>query len=813
VSRPVEELLEFDKLKEIISGMTTCAPGRRAVQVLVPLQDVAPLGEEFELVREAVAYLRAGSELGFGSLADPETWLERIAIPASMLSSAEFLDAASLMDTAGGVRQTFKSDAAKFPRLAALAAALGDFRQLSGSIRRAVLPNGEISDDASPQLKRIRATIGQTREKIQRSLEGILRARGESSGEKGSEDYITLRNERFVIPVRASSRRAVPGVVHGASATGQTIFVEPLESIDMNNRIVQLGEEEAAEIVRILDELTERVRADRGPLQAAAASIAHLDSIFARARFARELDCVMPEFTAGNSLRLDAARNPVLEATLRPQGREAVPLSLALGGSESGTVLVISGPNTGGKTVSLKTVGLAALSAQSGIPVAADRAELPVFDRVLADIGDEQSIAADLSTFSAHMLNLKSMLEVATDRSLILVDEMGTGTAPEEGAALAVALLEEFRARRALTLATTHHDRLKAYASTTPGIVNAAMEFDEENLRPTYRLLVGVPGTSSGIEIARRLGLPARVVEHARASLSPESREARGLIAYLHRSRDEVEEIQRQSREELAQLEADRRALQTEWVERQKRRIVELEKSFLETQKRLEGEVARLTGDIKDRNLRAQFEKQAGRRMTKIESDARAETDAAVVETLAASQPDLGVGIAAPAKPVAPEQLSAGQRVRVKGFKQPVVFRRHDGCIAEVEAGPLRMKVPLAEILAIELDPKPAKPDAASAAGRPRGVTVHSKPSDELPGEEINVIGCIVEEATRRVDKFLDEAALAGRPSVRIIHGHGTGALRRGLAEFLSSHPLVEGIRHEAEDRGGKAITIADLKS
>ena len=271
-----------------------------------------------------------------------------------------------------------------------------------------------------------------------------------------------------------------------------------------------------------------------------------------------------------------------------------MPLSLELGGDE--TVMVISGPNTGGKTVALKSVGLAALSAQSGIPVAAERAEMPIFDHVLADIGDEQSIAADLSTFSAHIVNLNAMLDVATERSLILVDEMGTGTAPEEGAALAVALLEEFRARHSLTIATTHHDRLKSYASTTPGIVNGAMEFDEENLRPTYRLLVGVPGTSSGIEIARRLGLPERVVEHARASLTPESREARDLIAYLHRSRDEMEEIKRQAREELAQLEGERRLLQTEWVERQKKRIAELERNFQETQKRLEAEVARLTG-------------------------------------------------------------------------------------------------------------------------------------------------------------------------------------------------------------------------
>lgn len=804
--RSAEQLLEFDRLKNIVSRYTTCAPGKRATLSLVTRQDAEALDAEFALVREGAEYFRAGSEFGFGSLADPEGWLARLVIPGSILVPAELLDVASLMDTAHAVRQAFKGEAAKYPKLTELAAALVDFRHLSTAIRRAVLPNGEISDDASPQLKRIRESMATARVKIHKSLEGILRSRGESAG----EDYVTLRNERFVIPVRAADRRGVPGVVHGASATGQTVFVEPLEAIDLNNRLVQLSEDEVAEIARILDELTNRVRAERGPLEAAAAQLAHLDSVFARARFARELDCVMPEFTKGNLLRLDAARNPVLEATLRPQGRKAVALSLGLGGEE--TVMVISGPNTGGKTVALKSVGLAALSAQSGIPVAAERAEMPIFDHVLADIGDEQSIAADLSTFSAHMLNLKSMLETATERSLILVDEMGTGTAPEEGAALAVALLEEFRRLHALTIATTHHDRLKSYASTTPGIVNAAMEFDEVNLRPTYRLLVGVPGTSSGIEIARRLGLPMRVVEHAKASLSPESREARDLIAYLHRSRDDMEAIKREAREELAQIEVERNSLKTEWVGRQKKRIAELEKNFQETQKRLEGEMARVTADIHDRALRAQLEKQSGKRMGKLASEARAETDAAVLDTLASSQADLGVGTEAPAKPVAPEQLIAGLRVVVKGFKQPLIFRRLDGQMAEVEAGPLRMRVPLADVIGIALDAKPSKADMLASA-RPSGVTVHAQQSDEPANEEINVIGCTVEEATRRVDKFLDEAALGSLPSIRIIHGHGTGALRRGLAEFLSTHPLVDNVRHEAEDRGGTAITIAELRS
>jgi DNA mismatch repair protein MutS2 len=805
VSRAAEQVLEFDRLKDIVSRYSTCAPGRRATLALVTSQDVATLDAEFVLVREGAAYFRAGSEFGFGSLADPEAWLARLVIPGSVLVPAELLEVASLMDTTHAVRQAFKGESSKYPRLTEVATALVDFRHLSTAIRRAILPNAEISDDASPQLKRIRESMGQARNKIQKSLEGILRSRGEPAG----EDYVTLRNERFVIPVRTADRRTVPGVVHGASATGQTVFVEPLEAIDLNNRLVQLGEDEIAEIARILEELTQRVRAERGPLESAAEKLAHLDSIFARARFARELDCVMPEFTKGDLLRLEGARNPVLEATLRPQGRKAVALSLGLGGEE--TVMVISGPNTGGKTVALKSVGLAALSAQSGIPVAAERAEMPIFDHVLADIGDEQSIAADLSTFSAHMLNLKSMLEAATERSLILVDEMGTGTAPEEGAALAVALLEEFRTRHALTIATTHHDRLKSYASTTPGIVNAAMEFDEVNLRPTYRLLVGVPGTSSGIEIARRLGLPTRVVEHARASLSPESREARDLIAYLHRSRDEMEEIKREAREELAQIEVERSALQTEWVGRQKKRIAELEKSFRDAQKRLEGEVARVTGEIHDRALRAQLEKQCGKQMGKFATEARADTDAAVLETLASSQADLGIGPEAPAKRVAPDQLTAGLRVVVKGFKQSLIFRRLDGRMAEVEAGPLRMRVPLADVLGIDGGAKSPKGDASSST-RPSGVTVHAQQSDEPANQEINVIGCTVEEATRRVDKFLDEAALGSLPSIRIIHGHGTGALRRGLAEFLSAHPLVDKVRHEAEDRGGTAITIAELR-
>jgi DNA mismatch repair protein MutS2 len=803
VSHTAAELLEFDRLHEILRRSTTCALGRRAIEQLVPRTNCIELEAEFALVREGMVYLRSGADLGFGSAADPAPWLKQLEIPGASLASTELLDAASLLDTVTSLKQTFREEAAKYPLLAARAAALADFRSLSAAIRRAILPNGGISDNASHVLARIRGGIAQTRDKVQQTLERILRARGSGAG----EDYVTLRNDRFVIPVRAADRRAVPGVVHAASSTGQTVFVEPMDAIDLNNKLVQLAEEETAEIARILEELTERLRIERGLLAAAAQTLAELDSVFARARFARAFDCVIPKFSARHSLRLEAARNPVLEDTLRPQGRAVVPITLELGGKE--LVMVISGPNTGGKTVALKTVGLAALAAQSGIPVAAQEAVLPLFDHVLVDIGDEQSITADLSTFSAHVLNLKRMLEAATEESLVLVDEMGTGTAPEEGAALAVALLEEFRVRRSLTLATTHHDRLKSYASTRLGIVNAAVEFDEVNLRPTYRLLVGVPGVSSGLEIARRLGLAERIVERARAGLSPETREARELIAYLHRSRDEMEALKRQAREELENLEEERHKLQTEWVDRQRQRIAVLEKRFVATLKQLEHEVSRLTADIADRKTRAQMEKTVARRLAKIGAEARDEADAAVVEHLCSSQKDLGAGVELPAKPVDPAQLAPGARVRVRGMKQSVVFRRSDGRNAEIEAGPLRMKVALAEIVGIE-DDGGAVSTANPAA---RHITVHVRPSKESTAGEINVIGCTVEEATRRIEKFLNDAALASFPSVRIIHGHGTGALRRGLAEYLSSHPLVEKITAEAPERGGAAVTVAALRT
>lgn len=804
MARRAEDVLEFDKLRELLRLRTTCALGRRAADGLKFRQDRGALEAEFALIREAREWLRGGGELGFGALADPEEWLAKIEGPGAVLEAKELLDAASLLERAAWLREQFREEAAKFPLLRAKAGAVTDFRDVLAAIRRCVLPNGEISDDASPALRRIRASIAQSRDSLQKTLRQILRARHAEAG----EDYVTLRNERFVIPVRSEHRRSVRGIMHGASGTGQTVFVEPFETVDANNELIQLADDEAAEIFRILRELTERLQAVRGPLLVAADGIAELDSVFARGRFARDFDAAVPEFSEAAELRLQAVRHPVLEDKLRREQRPIVPMTLALGRAEK--VLVISGPNTGGKTVVLKTTGLAALSAQSGIPVAAQRAVLPVFDAVLVDIGDEQSIAADLSTFSAHMLNLKAMLDAATPRSLVLVDEMGTGTAPEEGAALAVALLDEFRAKDCFVLATTHHDRLKTYASAASGVVNAAVEFDEVNLRPTYRLMVGVPGGSSGISIAQRLGLATGIIERARALLTPEAHEAADLIAYLHRSRDELDRMREQMAMEQRALEQERRKLRTEWVERQQKRIKELEAQFTEMQKRFDENVARVLEAVRDRELRASLEKTSRRKVQDVRRGAREELNATVVQALSDSQNDLGIRPEM-ANAVSTESLQPGARVRVRGFSKPAIFRRLDGSSAEIEAGPLRMKVGLEEIVGIDSGEARSKTETAGNL-RP-AVTISAPVQAGSIGDEINVIGLTVEQATELVDKFLDDAVLARKARVRIIHGHGTGALRRGLAQFLKGHALVERIAAEHPNRGGTAITIAELRA
>ncbi|MGH9357075.1 MAG: endonuclease MutS2, partial [Terriglobia bacterium] len=451
-------------------------------------------------------YLSLSPRPVLGGLADPREILERIRIEGVSCSTAEILLLTELARTAGGWRDLFADT--PLTGLQRMAQRLPDLRDLISELGGKILPDGSVDSSASPALGAIRHSIERLERELHAALEKLLRRFGHD--EALQEELITLRNGRFVLPVRAEKRRTVQGIVHGVSSSGASVYVEPLETVPLNNDLIELEERETAEVRRILAEFTRKLRGHRDDLLAATATLSELDLAFAKAEFARQRNACLPELCETWELRLEEARHPLLEQTLREAGRQAVPLDIKL--TSPHTMMVISGPNTGGKTVAIKTAGIAALMAQAALPVLAREASLPVFERVLADIGDQQSISQSLSTFSAHIRNIQLMVGATAGRDLVLLDEIGGSTDPQEGAALAVAILERFRQQGCIVLVSTHLSRLKAYAAETREAMNAAMDFDEATLAPTYRIFSGLPGKSSGIDIAQRLGLDGAII-------------------------------------------------------------------------------------------------------------------------------------------------------------------------------------------------------------------------------------------------------------------------------------------------------------
>jgi len=473
-----------------------------------------------------------------------------------------------------------------------------------------------------------------------------------------------------------------------------------------------------------------------------------------------------------------------------------VPITLEL--SRDRHVLVISGPNAGGKTAALKTLGLAALAAQSGIPVPAEEARLPHFEQVLADIGDEQSLVENLSTFSAHIVNLREMAAVANQRSLVLLDELGAATSPEEGAALGIALLEHFRRRGAMTVATTHHERLKAYAAATPGVLNAAVEFDEVNLRPTYRLRVGVPGISSGLTTAERLGLDAEIVAAARSLLTAETTETEALTRSLHQTQQALEQLQQEVRSELARLQQEREKLHNQWLGEQRKRLAELERALEATLTAFRNELRTVVESIKDPKLRARLEKTGVRQLSHAAAQAKQTFDSTVLEHLQeAAAPERAAAV----RRVNPEHLIPGARVKLRGIsRRGVVLAKLGEDLLEVQVGSLRMRARAQDVEEIE------KPKATESQN------LRVKESKGGGTTELHVRGLRVEEALEKVDKFLDQAVLAGHTEVRVIHGIGTGALKKALTEFLASHPHVESAREAEREHGGAGAMMITLR-
>jgi DNA mismatch repair protein MutS2 len=799
-------VLEFEALRQLLGRYISSPLGRRELEKVAPHADGARLAGDLAEAGEAVEYLRAATRpqpagprgrpgaairIDFSGLPDVEPAVHKLRIEGASLDPKEIFDLFLLLDRAADAKSLISAAAERFPRLGRRAQTIGDFRALLKDLEGKILPDGTVADHASVALARLRRDIERQKKAIQESLERFLRAHRQEGVLQ--EEFVTIRNERFVVPVIAGQRRKLDGVIHAASSSGHTLFVEPLETIDLNNELVRLNEEEAREVHRILLEMTGRLRADAGSIRQTLVAMAELELIFAKARFAAEFQCAIPSF--GDRLLLTDARHPLLEDVLRRRHKTAVPFSLEL--TRGRRTLLISGPNTGGKTVTLKTVGLLSLMAQSALPVPAAEAEFPLFGQVLADIGDYQSIQENLSTFSAHVSNIREMALDVTPDSLVLLDELGAATDPEEGGALGVAIVEHFRAAGAYTLVSTHLLALKIYGAGTEGVVNGSMGFDEETLDPTFRLSLGLPGKSAGLEIATRLGMPEDIMLRARQSMSGRERDVARFLAELHRRVEETQALERSLRDKLVELDQREKELAREWEKRETAKLKELERRTEQALARFEEQARETIGKMAQTADRRKAEQDAQRRVSKAKREMREDFQTTVLATQDDSRQDR----------IRPLRIEEGVRVRLKDVREPARVRRKLGADRiEVEAGFMKLQVSIDDV--IEVLPEPG----AAASRLPQGVSY--KPAPELAPvhQEINLIGQRAEEARDAVDEFLDRAVMATASRVRIVHGHGMGVLKKVIAELLATHPHVAKFYQAPQQEGGAGATIVELK-
>jgi DNA mismatch repair protein MutS2 len=638
---------------------------------------------------------------------------------------------------------------------------------------------------------------------IEESLRKSLRAL--ASGGSTQEELITVRGERFVIPVKSEFRRRVPGVIHGSSSSGQTVFVEPLETIEQNNELVRLLDEEQREIHRILVAMTRAIGEQADAILLGTSILAEVESHFARARFANELGCVRPTF--GTRLSFEGARHPLLELRLRRSGAAAVPITLAL--EPDARQLIISGPNTGGKTVALKTTGLLSLMAQAGLPVPAEAATLPLFRAIYADIGDAQSIESNLSSFSAHILNVDRIARVADEDSLVLLDELGSATDPEEGSALAVAIAGHFLSVRAWNCITTHLTSLKVYAANRPGVLNAAVGFDQATLSPTYQLRLGVPGASAGLNIAERLGLMAEIVAAARAQLTTQAADIGVLLDQLHAQLTAASGERETLRLREREIARERLRLETEGRAEQKARTKELEGKLNSLIGDFETQLREMVKEIDDKAVAKKIARDSSARIARLRREFSEQFNSTVVAHTTGADKNDTVAQAG-GRMVALRAAKVGDLVKLKSLgRQARVERVIDAKNFEVLVGTMKMRVAESDIA--EVTPV-AVVTPLEAARRRGGITVQtSSDSDSVP-MEINVIGRTAEEAQDEVSRYLDRAFMAGLPHIRIVHGTGMGVLRRTLREFLKNHPQVTSVTEPPHNQGGQGATEVELR-
>ena len=804
------DLLEFDAVKAILGRYVSSPAGRRKLAAVEPTNGRAALEETLAATAEALEYQTAANKqqqtpgarggvarLSFESLPDVDTHAAKLRVEGSVLDGSEIRDLTAVLDRACDVRATLNLAADRFPRLGALAARIADFRAVVSDLNGKIEPDGSVADNASVALHRLRRELTRQQALIQDSLDRFMRKHRDDGILQ--EEFVTFRNERFVLPIVAGQKRKVDGIIHAASGTGQTLFIEPMETVELNNDLVRLREQEMREVHRILQELTARLRASVPEIRAAVEVMGDLELLFGKARFAADFEATIPVFSSDEAPRLDvrSARHPLLVDVLKRQRKSVVPLALTLEGSTR--TLLISGPNTGGKTVALKTIGAIVLMAQAGLPVPAERAELPLFDQVLADIGDHQSLEQSLSTFSAHIVRIKEILETVESGSLVLIDELGRATDPDEGGALAVAVLDRVRNSGAFTLASTHLVAPKIYGATTPGVLNGAMSFDEQTLAPTYQLRTGAPGASAGLDIAQRLGLPLAVIDQARSTLTDAQRSLGRLLKLLEERLDAADLRERELAELMRAVELEQRQYKEAADKRESAKIRELERKSEQMLEQFEARaketIERLSGSTDQRK----FVEHSQRKVAQTGREMRQERDTTLAAVRGETTPEL-------------VPVTEGVRVRLRGVREPARVRRLlSNGILEVEAGFLRLQVAREDVLEVLPDTP-----AGAKAKLSKGITLNTAPREQqsmASFAELNVIGRRAEEALAELDKFLDNAALGEALRVRVVHGHGMGILKRAIGEMLTAHPHVAKFYGATPQEGGAGATIIELKA
>ncbi|USK69440.1 endonuclease MutS2 [Peribacillus asahii] len=777
--------LEFTKIKEQLVSHCTSSIGKDKVVQLAPSTDFDEVVRWQEETDESAKVLRLKGNVPLGGIFDIRPHAKRAQI-GGMLSPIELMEIASTI-RAGRVLNRFFEEMAEQEietvLLTEYIESLHPLIDLQQAITYAISEHGEVLDSASEQLRTLRNQLRTNESRVREKLESMIRS--SNASKMLSDAIVTIRNDRFVIPVKQEYRSHYGGIIHDQSSSGQTLFIEPQAIVQLNNALQETRVKEQLEIERILTELSVKVGEYTSELLHNVAVLAQLDFVFAKARYAKTINGSKPQLNQEGRVKLFKAKHPLIPADV------VVANDIFLG--EEFTTIVITGPNTGGKTVTLKTIGLCTLMAQAGLQIPAlDGSEVAVFSAVYADIGDEQSIEQSLSTFSSHMVNIVEILEHVDHESLVLFDELGAGTDPQEGAALAISILDEVYKRGARVIATTHYPELKAYGYDREGVINASVEFDVESLRPTYKLLIGVPGRSNAFEISKRLGLNEKVINHARSHIGEETNQVETMIASLEASRRQAEEEEKEAADYLKQSEKLHRDLQQQIAEYYNERDKLMEKASTEAAAIVENAKKEAEKIIRDlRKLR--LEKQADVKEHEL-IDAKKRLEEAAPELK--KSPKMAVSSQKRA-------WQPGDEVKVTSFGQKgYLIEKASSDEWHVQMGIMKMKVKEADLEFIKSAQKEKQTKPLTTI---KGKDYHVSLELDLRGERY-------ENALSRVEKYIDDALLASYPRVSIIHGKGTGALRQGVQEYLKNHRSVKRIRFGEAGEGGNGVTIVEFK-